>query len=124
LLTQREIQERQMRSCEGSHPANYKNCMVYKDLRKNFFPTLRRKVVTSQSQTRTEPTNTQIRHVQLGRLYALVARTDSKQSNTNQNGQEKQGKTFPNLKQHITIIQDIGITKYNEKIYGKNGYNL
>jgi len=27
-------------------------------------------------------------------------------------------------KQYITIIQDIGITKYDERIYGKNGRNV
>jgi len=32
--------------CEGNHPTNYKDCMVYKDLQRNFFPTLRRKVIT------------------------------------------------------------------------------
>jgi len=94
---------------------------IYKDLRKNFFPILWRKVVTSESQTRTEPTNTQIRHVQSGRLYASVARIDSKQSNTNQNGQEKQGKTFPNPKQHITIIQDIRITNITKEYMEKMG---
>jgi len=27
-------------------------------------------------------------------------------------------------KQYILIIQDIGITKYDERIYGKNGRNV
>jgi len=31
--------------CEGNYSANYKGCMVYKDLRRNVFPTLQRKVV-------------------------------------------------------------------------------
>jgi len=65
--------------CEGNHPANYKGYMVYKDLRRNFFTTLRRKVIICESQTQTEPTNIQIRHIQPGRLYASLARTDSKQ---------------------------------------------
>jgi len=37
--------------CEGNHPANYKGCMVYKDLQRNFLLTLRRKVVTSELQS-------------------------------------------------------------------------
>jgi len=40
--------------CERNHPANYKGCIVYKDLRRNFFPTLRRKLVISEPQPRTK----------------------------------------------------------------------
>jgi len=69
--------------CEGNHPVNYKGCIVYKSLQRNFFPILRRKVITSESQLRTEPANTQNRHVQAGRSYASVAKTGNKQSNTN-----------------------------------------
>jgi len=43
--------------CEGNHPSNYKGCMVYKDLQRNFFPTLRRKAITSEPQLRIEPAN-------------------------------------------------------------------
>jgi len=37
--------------CEGNHPANYKGYMVYEDLQKRFFSTLRRKIVASKSQS-------------------------------------------------------------------------
>jgi len=60
-------------------------------------------------------------HVQPGKSYASVAeKTNSKQSNINQNRQETQGKTtFPSLEQHITsIIQELqNMTKeYMEKM--------
>jgi len=29
-----------LNSCKGNFPANYKNCMLYKNLERNFFPTL------------------------------------------------------------------------------------
>jgi len=81
---------------------------------------LRRKVITSESQLRTEPANTQNRHVQPGRSYVSVARTGNKQSNTSQNRQETQGKTTTSSPdQFITsIIQKLqNMTKeYMEKM--------
>ena len=35
--------------CDGNHPANYKGCMVYKDLQQKTFPTLRRKTPNTQT---------------------------------------------------------------------------
>jgi hypothetical protein len=49
IQLQEEIRGRQM-LCEGNYPDNYKNCIVYKDLQKKFFPTLRRKVIVPESQ--------------------------------------------------------------------------
>jgi len=95
---------------------NYKGCMVYKDLRRNFFTTLRRKVVISELQTRTEPTNIQIRHIQLGRSYASVARTDNKQQKQTGNTRKNNFLKFETIyNKHYT-----GITKDDEGIY-KNG---
>jgi len=37
--------------CVGNYPANYKDCMVYKDLQKSFFCTLWRKMVVPESQS-------------------------------------------------------------------------
>jgi len=34
--------------CEGNHPANYKDCMVFKNLQRSFFPTLWKKVIASE----------------------------------------------------------------------------
>jgi len=62
-------------------------------LQRNFFPTLRRKIVTSEPQPRIESANIQTRYVQPGKSYALVTRTEGKQSNTNQKNQEKTTKT-------------------------------
>jgi len=45
--------------CEDNHPANYKDCMIYKDLQRNFFQTLQRKVVILESQPRIESANIQ-----------------------------------------------------------------
>lgn len=39
--------------CEGNHPANYKGCIIYKELQKNKFPPLRNK---QPSQFTTKPT--------------------------------------------------------------------
>jgi len=62
--------------CEDNYPANYKDCIIYKDLQRNFFSTLGRKVVTSVSKPGIESVNIQTRHVQPGRLCASVIRTD------------------------------------------------
>jgi len=56
--------------CEGNHPANYKGCMASKDLQRNFFPILGRKVVTSKSQPRIKSASIHTRHIQPGRSYA------------------------------------------------------
>jgi len=37
--------------CEGNHPANYKGCMIYKDLQERHFLTLRKKKITTKSQS-------------------------------------------------------------------------
>jgi len=69
--------------------------MVYKDLQRNFFPILRRKVVASEPRPRIEPYKLQPYKpglIQPGRSYALVKRTESKLSITNQNNQEIQEK--------------------------------
>jgi hypothetical protein len=52
--------------CEDNHNADY-NDIVYKDLQKNFFPTLRRKMVALESQPQTELASIQTRLVQPGR---------------------------------------------------------
>jgi len=76
--------------------------IVYQDLQRNFFPTLRRKVVTSKPQPRIEPVSIQTRHIQSRRSSASITRTESKQSNTKQTNQETQKKmTSPNPKQLI-----------------------
>jgi len=49
--------------CEGNHLANYKGCIIYKNLQKSFFRTLRRKMVASESQPRIEPLSIQTRLV-------------------------------------------------------------
>jgi len=96
--------------------------ILYKNLQRNFFPTLRRKVITSESQLRIEPANTQIRHVQPRKSYASVTRTDSKQSNTKQNKQETGKNNISKLRTTYNK-RYTGITKYDERIYGKNGRN-
>jgi len=80
-------------------PSNQLQSMVYKDLQRNFFSTLRKKVLTPESQTRMESANIQIRYVQSRILYASITRIESKQSNTNQKNQETQEKiTIPSPK--------------------------
>lgn len=37
--------------CEGNHPANYKGCMVYKEIQKSKYPPLRNKNVPPQTQS-------------------------------------------------------------------------
>jgi len=56
--------------CENNYPANYKGCMVYKDLQKSFFLTLRRKMVAPESRLPTKPASIQTILVQPGRSYA------------------------------------------------------
>jgi len=67
--------------CKNNHAANYKNCLVYKDLQRNFFPTLRRKVIASKPQSRIEPASIQTKLVQPEKSYAsqevTITRIDS-----------------------------------------------
>jgi len=53
-----EKNPRTLNACEAN-----KGYMIYKDLQRNFFSTLGRKVVTSKPQLRIEPASIQIRHV-------------------------------------------------------------
>lgn len=39
--------------CEGNHPANYKGCVVYKDLQRNHFPSIRKKILPVKSNSDT-----------------------------------------------------------------------
>jgi len=63
--------------CEGNHPANYKSCMIYKDLQKRHFPTLRKKEITTKSQSQVESARIQSKTVQPGRTYTSATRTES-----------------------------------------------
>jgi len=55
--------------------------MVYKEIQKNLFSTLQRKMVRSETQQETEqePASIKNRLVQSGRSYALITRTENRQ---------------------------------------------
>jgi len=97
--------------------------MVYKDLQRNFFLTLWRKVVTFEPQPLIESANIQTRYIQPGRSYASVTRTESKQSNANQKNQETQKKITTSSPEQLNKYY-IEIMKYDERIYEKNGRNI
>lgn len=51
--------------CEGNHPANYKGCMVYKNLYKAKFPALRTKVLPdTQTRQNSAPRSTDVTYAQ------------------------------------------------------------
>jgi len=82
-----------------------------------------RKMVIAELQLQIESANIQTRHVPSGRSYASIIRTENKQSNNNQNNQ----KTLEKITTPIGTIYNkryTGITKYDERIYGKNGRNV
>ncbi|KAH0945844.1 hypothetical protein HN011_000663 [Eciton burchellii] len=92
--------------CEDNHPANYKNCMVYKDLKKDFLA-LREKVITPkpQSQTISASIQTRLDSVQPGRFCASVTRPEGRQSTTGQNNHAIQEQMIsPNLRQFIAGV--------------------
>jgi hypothetical protein len=57
--------------CNGNHPANYKGCMVYKDLQKKTFPPLGPKIYIPP------PNLKQTSHTQPGATYAQIANSNS-----------------------------------------------
>jgi hypothetical protein len=104
---------------EGNHPANYKDCMIYKDLQKSFYPKLRRKMIAPDSQPRTDPASIQIKLIQPGKSYASIIRTEARQPITSQNNQETQEKmTLLGPGQLVAdAIQELHVTKeYMEKM--------
>jgi len=125
---QGEIQARQMRAVGRQSLANYKGCMVYKELQKSFFHYLlvfyimEKNGNTHESQSRTELANIQTRLVQPGRAYASITRTESRQPITSRNNQKIQEKIVsPNRRQLIVgAIQAQGLQyvlkEYMEKI--------
>jgi len=68
--------------CEGNRPANYKGCTVYKDLQKRYFPTLRRKEITTKPQLQVECTHT-VGNC-LTRTYASITITENSSSTVSQ----------------------------------------
>lgn len=62
--------------CEGNHPANYKGCSVYRELRDKSFPTLRKKGVHG---SQNEIPNARSSKVRPNISYAQIAREQSQQ---------------------------------------------
>jgi hypothetical protein len=57
--------------CGGNHPANYKECTVYKDLQKKTYQPLRLKQYTPPAQIK------QTLHTQPGVTYAQITKQNS-----------------------------------------------
>jgi len=81
--------------CEGNHPANYKGCTIYKDLQKRHFLTLRKKKITTKSQSQVEPARIQSETVQPGRIYASGTKTESCSSTVSQIHRATQERAVP-----------------------------
>jgi len=64
--------------CEDNYPANYKDCMVYKDLQK-VFPRIMGKNNNIQTKITNILASIQTRPNQLGRLYTSITRTEGNQ---------------------------------------------
>jgi hypothetical protein len=83
-------------NCLGNHPANYKGCTIYKEIKKLRFPTLRPK----QYQETDMATNIQPPLVQQERSYAQIARENTQQIQQNQ-------KTIQQTQAEILLAQAI-----------------
>lgn len=73
--------------CEGNHPANYKGCGVFQELRDKSFPSLRTKDKIHQPQDEA----TQSSRVQPNKSYAQAAREQNQQAQFLHNVTELQG---------------------------------
>ena len=63
-------------NCGGGHPANYRGCLVHKQLQQKLFPALREK---RNPQPQEQPST--IQHNQQGMLYTQVVNNNKTQSN-------------------------------------------
>jgi len=97
--------------CEGNHPANYKGCEIYKQLRNAHFPTLRNKqttknqnAVTSVSQTpQPTPQPKSSESIRTGSTYAQAASGQRIQDNSMNNSTPNQ----PYIIQQSNDLQEL-----------------
>jgi len=97
--------------CEGNHPANYKGCEIYKQLRNAHFPTLRNKqtiknqnAVTSVSQTpQPTPQPKSGESIRTGSTYAQAASGQRIQDNSMNNSTPNQ----PYIIQQSNDLQEL-----------------
>lgn len=70
--------------CDGSHPANYKGCVVYKNLQKKGFPQLREKRLDSMQnkETPTQVTELHPPHTHRNQSYAEATKSNANNSDT------------------------------------------
>jgi hypothetical protein len=87
--------------------------MDYKDCKRVF--SIKRKVVTSESQPLIEPASIQAEMVQPGRSYTSITRIENSQE-TGKYGTSQLGSTSG--KRHV------GNPAYNEGVYGKTGRSV
>ena len=97
--------------CEGNHPANYKGCEIYKQLRNAHFPTLRNKQTTKNQNAVTSVTQTpqptpQPRSsgsIRTGSTYAQAASGQRVQDNSMNNSTPNQ----PYIIQQSNDLQEL-----------------
>jgi hypothetical protein len=93
--------------CGGNHPANYKGCMVYKDLQKKTYPPLRPKIYTPPAQLK------QTIYTQPGVSYAQVTKQSSYTPTPIENVQNVHNVQYTN--QHHQQTSDIQELKHMMK---------
>jgi len=93
--------------------------MIYKDLQKRHFPTLRKKEITSKPQSsQVEPAGIQSETVQPGRTYVSVRRTESSSSTVNQIHWVTQERAVPSsLGQFIEEVMQVFQKELKEFIH-------
>jgi len=58
--------------CEGNHPDNYKDCIIYKKLQKRHFPILQKKEIILKTQRQVKPASIQSKTVQSDKFYTSI----------------------------------------------------
>lgn len=80
--------------CEGNHPANYKGCMIYKELQQKTFPTLRKKVTIQKIPDA---------NVNPGISYAQIA-SEHNQTDSSANPPQNQSSDISELKSMVMML--------------------